>query len=167
MMAQSMCDAVDVVLDVAPVVIEVRIPAACRRREHDLETPVESPPAQARADRMRDEALDHQRPLEILYEEVAEVLRLAFQRATSLQESQESLDAVPGKGDCRTERCRAQEHQRKVERAALLRRIAGWIGCRFCSVGSRFLLRLRDRRRRGYVRTLGSEARRRDTDLPS
>src|SRR5262245_12940356 len=89
MMSQSMRDAVDVVLDIPPVVLEIRIPAARCRREQDIEVLVEGNPAQARADWTRDDAVDDQRPLEILHEQVAEGLRLAFQdrKSTRLNSS--------------------------------------------------------------------------------
>ena len=114
MMSQPVRNAVDVVLDVPPVIIEIRIAVPGCRREQDVETPLMPHPAHARADRTRDHAVDDERPLEIRDEPIAEVVHLASERSTILQQP---LDPVPSQANRGAEQRGTDENEREFERA--------------------------------------------------
>src|SRR4029078_3235689 len=119
MVSQAMSDARDVVLDVPPVVMEIRIPAAKGRCEQNVELPVKRNPARARADGMRHDSVDHERALEILHEQVTEVVDLALSRAPI---GEESLGSVPSNRHRGAERHRPEKEERQVPRLFVGRR---------------------------------------------
>jgi hypothetical protein len=109
--AQTLRDALDVVLDVLPVIVEIRVPPAGCRRDEDLQSPITWKAAQPRADRARREAFEDQRPFEVFHEYVAESLHLARDRFALLEKL---LDSLPSKPDCSAEHDGPEAQEREV-----------------------------------------------------
>ena len=98
MMPEVMRDARHVVLDVPPVIGEIRVAATRPGGQQDVEPALTRIAAHPRMDRTIGNAINAQRPLEIIQKRTSERQHLTFEH---LAFPRGLLDALPDAQDCR------------------------------------------------------------------